>query len=195
MLEMKKNTLRKLNSDEYNDEKLLEEIRFSRYESSNLNYLMFVKKYNEMGYKSFYGFNFSAFIFFYFFFMWHGLYLELFFIMVLSSIISYYGLMVSLPLEYLIIMPNILSALTANYFVVNKGMKSIKLSQKYSAGNNKLTIEYATKLMTKNRIINFLLGIPVLCVFFFLIFYLFDITNLMNLGKSVQEFFKFVLMA
>lgn len=153
-------------------------IKVSNTSSNNEYYLSFIEKYKIDNFQfklhRFYGFNLAALILGPIYYMYSGLYLGLFFVMMLTVILSQAIYLFSPVFSYffpMFLLGNFIGAFLANYFVILKSESNFKISLKYTS-NIENIILYTEKLNTKGKFLNLFISIPYLFMLFYLIIYI-----------------------
>lgn len=152
-------------------------IKVSNTPSNNDYYLRFIEKYKSDNFQfklhQFYGFNLAALILGPIYYMYSGFYLGLFFVMMITVILSQAIYWFSPVFAYffpMFLLGNFIGAFLANYFVILKSESNFKTSLKYSS-NIENIISYTEKLNTKGKFLNLFISIPYLFILFYLIIY------------------------
>ena len=163
--------------------KTLKESRISKSEYANYYYKDLIDKYisNNLMFKkndlfdSTYKLNGAGFVFGLMYYMYNGLYLGLFVTLLLSTVIGsiimqYYPILLSVIPT--MILPNLLTALLANFFMVRKIEKNAinAIKQKSDVNESMKFIEIKKSTEFRNlfpKFINFILAVPISMFYFY----------------------------
>lgn len=169
----------------------LVDISKSKTNNEYYHYYMGQYKKDNFNFKlnRFYGFNFPALFLGPIYYMYSGLYVGLFIVLLLNLMITQLLFNIS-PLIFkfipMFLIGNIIGAFLANYFVLLKSVYNFNQSLKYTK-DKQLLIQYTENLNTKKKWLNIIISIPYSIFLFYLLLFINHPSYFLSPVESLQQ--------